>query len=343
LSEGRNTQSRKWQLTINNPLEHDLNHEKIKNVLLDMKPLEYFCMADEKGLEEETPHTHLYIHFNKPVRFSTIKNAFPSAHIEQARGTALQNRDYIAKQGKWENDDKHGTKIEGTYEEWGEMPVERQGARNDLVEMVEGIENGKTNCQLVRENPNNLRYMQHMNQYRQDMLHETYRDVFRTMYVEYVYGETEVGKTRHIFQMYNYCEVYRVTDYEHPFDNYQGEPIMVFDEYRSQLRISDMLNYLDGYPLKLKSRYVNKQACYTKVYIISNESLDTQYPSIQKEQPKTWAAFLRRIHKYCEYLPDGKQERDMSGLYFTEVEDNDDLPFGKGEDWQTKIEDLGDD
>jgi hypothetical protein len=111
---------------------------------------------------------------------------------------------------------------------------------------------------------------------------------------------------------------------------------MVFDEYRSQLRISDMLNYLDGYPLKLKSRYVNKQACYTKVYIISNEPLSAQYPSIQQDQPDTWAALLRRIHKLYEYTLDGKQERDMIGLNgdknFVDVYDDDGLPFTT--DWR---------
>ncbi len=45
-----------------------------------------------------------------------------------------------------------------------------------------------------------------------------------------------------------------------------------------------MLNYLDGYPLKLEARYSDKTACYTKLYIISNISLEEQYPNVRDEQ-----------------------------------------------------------
>lgn len=58
-----------------------------------------------------------------------------------------------------------------------------------------------------------------------------------------------------------------------------------------------MLNYLDIYPLELPCRYMNKVACFNKVYITSNIDLDMQYRAIQKESPETWRAFLRRIHK----------------------------------------------
>lgn len=53
------TQSRKWQLTINNPQQHGLDHEKIKGVLQQIKPLVYYCLSDEIGLETHTPHTHI--------------------------------------------------------------------------------------------------------------------------------------------------------------------------------------------------------------------------------------------------------------------------------------------
>ena len=48
-----------------------------------------------------------------------------------------------------------------------------------------------------------------------------------------------------------------LTDYEHPFDGYRSteHSVLVFEEFRSSLRIQDMLNYLDGYPCELKARY----------------------------------------------------------------------------------------
>lgn len=67
-------QSRRFQLTINNPAEKGLTHNEIKRILIsDFKTFEYCCMADEKG---SCYHTHVFICFNSRVRVSTIR-AFP--------------------------------------------------------------------------------------------------------------------------------------------------------------------------------------------------------------------------------------------------------------------------
>ena len=92
--------------------------------------------------------------------------------------------------------------------------------------------------------------------------------------------------------------MYRVTDYDHPFDSYKGQDVIVFEEFRSSLKIQDMLNYLDGYPCELPCRYNNKLACFTKVYIITNISFNQQYINIQAESKETWTAFCRRIHHF---------------------------------------------
>jgi len=82
MKNKKDTQSRKWQITINNPQEKELNHKKIKEILSEFKSLRYYCMADEMG---ETYHTHIFVALNSPGRFSTIKNRFEEAHIEMAR------------------------------------------------------------------------------------------------------------------------------------------------------------------------------------------------------------------------------------------------------------------
>ena len=119
----KDTRSRKYQLTINNPIEHDFSHDKIKEILLESNPL-YFCLCDEKG---ETYHTHIYVCYENAVYFSTMKKRFPPAHIESAHGSSAENRDYIRKEGKYLNSDKKETNIPETFEEWGVLPQEQQG------------------------------------------------------------------------------------------------------------------------------------------------------------------------------------------------------------------------
>jgi len=333
MANTKDTQSRKWVLTINNPAEHGFTHDKIKEALGNMKPVIYYCMADEQG---ETYHTHLYIHNKTPVRFSTVKKAFPTAHIEEARGTALENREYILKEGKWETDDKHGTKIDGTFEEWGELPVDRQGARTDLAELYEFIQDGKSNVEIYDLNPEYIRFHTLIEQVRQEYRYSLWKDKDRALTVIYVYGKARIGKTRTVMNAHSRDDIYRVTDYKHPFDSYTGESVLVFDEFRSQIPVTDMNNYLDRYPLKLPARYANRQACYTVVYVVSNLPLKAQYPNIRQSYPEVWEAFYSRITKLYEMTEDGLQQHDIlehinnswvNDTTFKEIDSQEELPF----------------
>lgn len=303
----QDTQSRKWQITINNPLDKGFSHDKIKQELSQLKSVIYWCMADETG-EKQTHHTHIYACFSSAVRFSTLKNKFNTAHIEMARGSSQQNRDYIAKEGKWENDAKHGTKIPGTFDESGEMPIERQGARNDLADLLDQIKNGASDCEIIEDNPDHILHIERIERVRQSFRREEYKNTFRLLEVTYIYGLTATGKTRSVMEMHGYENVYRVTDYKHPFDGYSGQDILLIDEFDSQFPIQLMLNLLDGYPLELPCRYSNKQACYTKVYIISNIELFEQYAYEKAHEPNTYKAFLRRIHKIIKFPLEYVQE-----------------------------------
>ena len=79
---GNNSQSRKWSLVINNPLEAGLDHTAISEKLHLFSP-DYYCMADEIATTG-TYHTHVFFYAPSPSRFSTVKKRFPIAHIEKA-------------------------------------------------------------------------------------------------------------------------------------------------------------------------------------------------------------------------------------------------------------------
>lgn len=303
----KDKQSRKYQLTINNPQEKGLDHEAIKKALEQLTALDYYCLADEIGAETQTQHTHVFVVLRNSTRFSRIKRLFPEGHIEAAKGTIQENRDYVAKSGKWANDPKADTSIPGTFEESGEPPEEPgQGARTDIAEIYRQIDEGMSNAEIMAQNPETAQHIGKFDKIRQDILEARYRENWRDLQVTYIWGPTATGKTRSVMEKYGYGDVYRVTDYKHPFDRYAQEPVLCLDEFRSSLQIGDMLDYLDGYPLSLPARYANRVACYTKVYIISNIPLSKQYINTQAESPATWRAFLRRIHRVVEYQKEGE-------------------------------------
>lgn len=302
----KDTRSRKFQLTINNPVENGFNHDAIKQVLAGMKSIIYWCMADEIG-KNGTYHTHVYMQGRDALRFSSIKKHFPPAHIEICKGTALQNREYLSKSGKWEKDEKHETSVEGTFEEWGEMPVERQGARNDLADLYSMIKQGMSNYEIMEEAPDTMLYLDDVDKVRQTVIQEKFKNVRRDVTCTYIWGDTGTGKTRSVMDKYGYENVFRITDYTHPFDSYKGQDVVVFEEFRSSLKFGDMLMYTDIYPVELRCRYMNKYACYTKVYIISNVPLSSQYQNLPDESTD---ALIRRLKWVLHYKRDGvKKER----------------------------------
>ena len=304
---GSNSQSRKWALVINNPSEAGLDHSAIKEILQRFSPA-YYCMADETA-STGTYHTHLFFYSPSPVRFSTIKNRFPTAHIEKAYGTVQENRAYIRKEGRWTDTDKAETSVPGTFEEWGEVPPERAEKHPEMFRLVQNIRDGLTTTEIIDDNPAMAFRVRDIDLLRQILMAEKYAVENRPLQVSYLYGASGAGKTRSIYSTHDPRSIYRVTNYRGTrgisFDGYHGQDELVYEEFSSQIPIEDMLNYLDIYPLSLPARYNDKTACYTKVYITSNSPLENQYWVEQQARPETWRAFLRRIHTVVEYLPDG--------------------------------------
>lgn len=293
--------SRKYQLTINNPLEHGFTHEQIKKNLDTIKTL-YWCMCDEIGLEEQTPHTHIFLCSKNAIMFSSIQKRFYGAHIETARGTCQENRDYIRKEGKYLDSDKKETNLIDTFEEFGEMPVERNGSSDNVSSQVlQMLKDGYNNLEIIDRFPSYLTKVVHLDKMRQTIMASANANKFRNLEVTYIYGETETGKTRYVLDKYGYENVYKVTNYEHPFDGYENQDVILFDEFRSSLPLKDMLQYLDGYPCRLPARYADRQACYTKVYLISNIKFNKQYINIQETENKSFNALRRRITTFLNF------------------------------------------
>ena len=285
---GNNSQARKWTLTINNPLEAGLDHDSIRDILLRFSP-SYYCMADAIATTG-THHTHIFMFSPSPVRFSTIKARFPTAHIEKAYGSARTNRDYITKSGKWADTAKAETSVIGAFEEWGNLPAEKEEESPEMFALIQELREGKTIMDIVEENPKLAFRIRDIEILRQTILEEKYSAENRKLEVTYLYGKNGVR-----------------------FDAYHCQDVLVLEEFHSQIPISAMLNYLDIYPLTLPARYTNRVACYTTVYITSNVPLSEQYMDIQRYQLETWRAFRRRVQNIIEYLPDGSTIRHKEG------------------------------
>ena len=325
MPQARMPQARKWLLTFNNPAEHGFTQDAIVERLEKFSSILYWCMCDEIGAEG-TYHTHLYIAFKTPRNHSVIENSFPGAHRDVVRGASRQNRDYILKDGEKYNKQadgsydyvdnsgkRHkGTNYTGTFLEWGELPQEHQGKSKDVERIYSLVKDGATNNEIVEAVPSSMLSLEKVNQTRSMLRDSEYASKWRELEVTYIFGGTGTGKTRSVMDKYGYENCYRVTDYKHPFDTYDGQEVIIFEEFRGNLRHGDMLNYLDGYPLLLPCRYFNRQACYTKVFILTNVPPESQYIGVDLESRK---AFYRRIHKVLVFDFDSVKVYDSVQAY----------------------------
>ena len=290
-----NTQGRRWCLTINNPEQTD---EEFEMYLTQLEHIKYSIFQREKGEIEGTIHFQVFLIFTIGKRFSTIKNYFPRAHIEQAKGTNVQCREYCSKKD---------TRVSGPYEN-GQFAEER--ARTDKQGFLQMACAGLSDREIRDLYPSLYldKYKEIPSIYRRS-LKEQFKNKTRDVEVTYIYGPAGSGKTSYIYNHYKPEEFYRVTLYNNSaFDDYKDEGVIVFDEFNSSFRITDMNHYLDRYYIPLPARYDNRFSMYTKVYIISNLPLSKQYVDIQDRDPEIYKALLRRIDNIIRI--------DSTGIYF---------------------------
>ena len=310
-----NKQARKWQITINNPIENGFTKEVINEILKTFFPT-YFCGAYEIG-ESGTEHLHAFIVCHSPIRFSTLKSRLPTAHLERAYGSAKENKDYIQKSGKWADSEKAETSIEGSYFEFGELPTEQSEKSPQMCKLIENVKGDMRTAEIITEMPSLAFRSRDIDILRQTLQAERFTVENRDLTVRYLYGATGTGKTLSIFQKHSPHDIYRITNYRNGkgvlFDGYSAQNVIVFEEFNSQIPIEDMLNILDRYPLFLPARYSDRIAAYETVYITSNLPLNEQYKNVQIYKPETWRALVRRVNAVIEFHNDGttKERTDL--------------------------------
>lgn len=285
----KNKQARDWCFTVNNPVQSE---QEFFEYLKTVSDLRYVVFQRERAPETGTEHYQGYFEFTQPKWFTTIKKYLSKAtigvdaHIEQRRAKRTQARLYCMDEE---------TRISPTYYEYGEFIED--GERTDLTDIMRDIENDVSFYDLSKKHGNRfIKVMKWAKEYRQAYLENKYKRQFRKMQVFYIYGSAGCGKTSYVFNKHGYDDVYRTTNYEFGWiDDYNGEKILFLDEFRSSFKISEILDYLDGQPIRIHGRHFNRVACYDTVYIVSNIPLTEQYTKIQQSELATWAAFLRRI------------------------------------------------
>lgn len=314
-------QFKSFLITINNPVDKGFNHECIAEIINNkFKNIIYYCMADEVG-DNGTPHTHIYILLSKKKRFSAVVNAFNhKAHIDVARGTAQECVEYVAKTKKWKNSEKGTTSVEGTFEEYGNIPDENTPNANNKTDMLENINrmllDGLTPSEILSKHIA-YRLYETIIKSQYFMLKSRNIPAIRNVKVYWHVGQSGTGKSYTYVKLcdkYGEDNIYLGSDYTNRcsalFDNYTGQEILVLDEVKpNSFDYGYLLKLLDKYKTDIHARYKNVLSIWSEVHITSVFTPDEIYENIlevDNRKVDSINQLLRRITAYVFHWKDEK-------------------------------------
>lgn len=165
----------------------------------------------------------------------------------------------------------------------------------------------------VREsNPSDwVRYWRGLERVRSDVLRTESRK-WREVHVVAWIGRTDTGKTRRCYATYGYDAVYALTRGNNGvwFDGYDGEDVLLIDDFYGWIPYGFLLRLLDGHPVQVEVKGGFTHACWTKVVITSNRCMDRWY---NLEKIGSFAALERRINETVDFYPERVTRNGVTG------------------------------
>ena len=260
-----------------------------------------YCVFQYEQGENGTKHLQGAIFFNIGKRFRTVKDLLPFAHLEKAKGSNSQVRDYCI---------KTETKISDPIE-IGQFAEERE--RTDIRDFVQLVHSGVSKTELSKLYP--TLYLKERNKIDQvgADVYEDYAYRLRNVKVTLIYGPSGVGKTTYVRRKIGLKNTFFVNNYDNSaFTYYNYQDNLVLDEFCSGFKLQTLNQLIDVTPFQLRGLGCVKYAVYHNVYIISNFKITELYKNIRETDYRLWKSFNRRIHRIVRIDHDGVDhlERD---------------------------------
>ena len=273
-----NMTSRGWVYTIHDPTEDQI---RAGQVWLETSE----CIGIFAGLEQCSktgrPHIQGYVRLDGAYRKGKFRKIIgPNASGKQDW--------YMAKAlGDWAANAKYTSKDENVI--WHKVPpASHQGTRTDLENFRAAIKRNCPDDELIQDHlPVLAKYPRLESRLKLHYLKQSTRP-FREVEVIVHYGAAGSGKTRKPYEE----GAYVFDDYENGWwDGYDGESVVLFNDFYGGIKWSFFLRLLDGYQVRLKVKGGFTYAQWSKVYITSNKHPDEWY----RDHSLNDAEFRRRI------------------------------------------------
>lgn len=294
------TRFKSWVITVNNygPSCRDSLLGSFEEFCV------YGCFQPEIG-DSGTRHLQGFFCLTSPRTLLGVKRSLLSgtdglraAHLEPARGTSAQARDYCNKEESRDLSAEFGFCEIGTFADCPGMPG--QGQRTDLNRLSGLIVEGAQLSEVAAADPSSW-----------VKFHRGFESLFRIhncrsrvwspdagfppVHVYWFHGPTGTGKTREVYEVTPHDELYVKPPGDLWFDGYVNQNTLLLDDYRTWFTFGYLLNLLDRYPIRVpvKGSYVD--VCWEKVYITAPNRPEEMYHEIAEKSDGRMDQLLRRI------------------------------------------------
>jgi len=208
---------------------------------------------------------------------------FERAHFEVRRGSQQQAIAYA---------NKADTRIDGP---WSHGEPKEQGKRSDLIDIKRQVDEGVSLVQIWEANFGSMvRYHRSVKEYKR--IRVAKRSWLTSFTI--VVGPSGIGKSYSTRQRYPLA-------YWKPhgkwFDDYDGEEVVVFDEFRGEYPYRELLRLLDSTPLLVESKGSHVQFVAKHVVFTSNFHPRDWYRRDVTKHPWESSPLKRRLDEFGSY------------------------------------------
>lgn len=263
-------QGKYWCFTLNNYTDDD---EVLLGGFVECGWATYLVYGREVG-DSGTPHLQGYVELPKRLRGSQLKERLGGrVHLERRRGTAEEASEYCEK--------------EGDSLSFGVLSVPEHGRRTDLESIRLRIDAGDSQLQIAEGDFSQWCYhRKSFEAYRSLRTPPVLRPELKVIVLK---GLPGTGKTRYCYA--TYPDLYRSASPDLKwFDGYQGEKVVLFDDYRGGADEGFLLQLLDIYPLQVPVKGGFVRFAPDIIFLTSNLDIIQAHPAIA-------APLTRRITK----------------------------------------------
>lgn len=276
---GGNPSSRDWMIRVSrdNPNPDDTSQRREmtpEDVMTCLEKASFFVFQLEEGKENDYRHYQIFAQWESPTRFSSIRKSFMShgwtvQYVSPRQFSVSSCLAYCSKEA---------TRLEGPWTR-GEAQLPSTDKETLLLEAENSLAEGSTTVDALLLNPETRgaarRHLNYLRAIEEAAMRSRWSKTDRHVTGHLMWGPPRTGKTWGLtHERYDYNDVYRVTDWVHPWDSYQSQRVLILDEFESQVEFHLLCQILEGYPLELSARYSNGWAAWDTVWIVSNAPLE---------------------------------------------------------------------